>query len=251
MIVKILRRLTGILDVLGKIGPKRYLILKKEGVHYARYQIFNRKWLTNLKIRNVLDVGANVGEFTLVFHYLFDGPTIHSFEPLPSCKGKLEAIANNKANVTFHPYALGARESTEILHVSSHAPSSSILNMGQLHKTDYPHSAGSSDVEIRCKTLDSVLGDVEFHGNLLIKMDVQGFELEVIQGGYNVFRLAKVVVLEMSIQELYEEEPGFDDLYCILKSLGFTYHGSLKQSVSKSDESFLQCDGIFINHNLS
>ena len=250
MIVKILRRLTGILDVLSKIGLRKYLILKRDGVHYARYQIFNRQWLANLKIRNVLDIGANVGEFTLIFHHLFDAPIIHSFEPLPSCKINLDAIATNKPNITFHPYALGARESTQILHVSSHAPSSSILNMGQLHKTDYPHSAGSSDVEIRCKMLDSVLGDVEFDGNLLIKMDVQGFELEVMQGGDKVFRAAKVVVLEMSIQELYDGEPGFDDLYCFLKSLGFTYHGSLKQSVSKNDESFLQCDGVFINHNL-
>lgn len=56
-----------------------------------------------------------------------------------------------------------------------------------------------------------------------------------------MFQAAKIIVIEMSIQELYDGEPGFDDLYCVLISLGFTYHGSLKQSVSKSDESLLQC----------
>jgi|APSaa5957512535_1039671.scaffolds.fasta_scaffold67948_1 FkbM family methyltransferase len=251
MIVKILRRLTNFLDVLGKIGIKKYCMLKRDGVHYSRYQIFNRKWITDLDICNVLDIGANVGEFTLIFHHLFDDPIIHSFEPLPSCKAKLDSIVSNRPNITFHSHALGARESTEVLHVSSHAPSSSILNMGERHKIDYPHSADSSDVGIQCKSLDSVLGEVTFEGNLLIKIDVQGFEKEVIQGGHKVFSAAKIVVLEMSIQELYDGEAGFDELYSILKSLGFTYHGSLKQSVSKNDESFLQCDGVFINHKLS
>lgn len=251
MVIKILKRLANFLSMLRKIGLKKYLILKREGIHYSRYEIFNKKWIKDLDIRNVLDIGANVGEFTLIFHHLFDSPVIHSFEPLPSCKEKLEEIARNKPNVTFHPYALGAKESTEVLHISSHAPSSSILTMGQRHKFDYPHSAGSSDIEIECKTLNDVMGKVKFDGNILIKIDVQGFERQVIEGGYNIFRAAKIVVLEMSIQELYDGESLFDDLYSILKSLGFTYQGSLKQSISKNDESFLQCDGVFINHNLS
>lgn len=251
MIIRVLRRLTNILDVISKIGFKKFWLLKKDNVHYSRYQIFNKKWIIDLKIRNVLDIGANVGEFTLIFHHLFEAPTIHSFEPLPNCKAKLESIVATRPNITFHPYALGAKESTEILHISSHAPSSSLLDMGTLHKRDYPHSADSSDVEIHCKSLDSVMGSEVFDGNLLIKIDVQGFENEVIKGGHRVFQAAKIIVIEMSIQELYDGEPGFDDLYCVLKSLGFTYHGSLKQSVSKSDESFLQCDGIFVNHNLS
>jgi len=54
----------------------------------------------------------------------------------------------------------------------------------------------------------------------------------------------------MSIQELYENEAGFDDLYLLLTSLGCMYRGSSKQSISKRDGSFLQCDGVFVNESV-
>lgn len=54
----------------------------------------------------------------------------------------------------------------------------------------------------------------------------------------------------MSIQKLYKNETGFDDLYLLLTSLGFLYRGSLKQSISKRDGSFLQCDGVFVNESV-
>ena len=42
------------------------------------------------------------------------------------------------------------------------------------------------------------------------------------------------------------EEPLFHGVYSLLRSMGFEYKGSLKQSTDKNDESFLQADCIFI-----
>ena len=87
----------------------------------------------------------------------------------------------------------------------------------------------------------SELGD-----KILIKIDVQGFEKEVIIGGLNIFKIAKIIIIEVSFIELYADEPKFKGIYEILEPLGFSYMGSLKQSVNKKDGSYLQADCIFI-----
>jgi len=247
MIIKALKKVADILQALKDLGLSKMLELRKDGVHYARYQIFNKKWIVNYNINCVLDIGANVGEFALIFHHLFNSPNIHCFEPLPECIEILNKTTKDKDNITIHPYALGLINSKEILHVSSHGPSSSIMPMGELHKAAYPHSADSKDIEIECRVLDEVFKPTEINDNLLIKIDVQGFERNVIKGGEGVFSRAKIVVIEMSLQELYENEAQFDELYSLLINLGFVYRGSLKQSVNKIDDGFLQCDGIFVN----
>jgi len=77
-------------------------------------------------------------------------------------------------------------------------------------------------------------------------MDIQGFEDEVIKGGLDVFKIEKIIIVEISFETLYKDEPLFDGVYSLLKLLGFTFVGNLKQSVNKNDGRFLQADSIFI-----
>jgi len=52
----------------------------------------------------------------------------------------------------------------------------------------------------------------------------------------------------MSFKELYDGEPKFHELYELIISLGFSYQGSLKQSVDKNTDGYFQCDGVFLNN---
>ncbi len=247
MLVKLLKKLSSISEFVSRNGLKSFLELKKKNIHYSRYELFNKSWLKELNVKTVLDIGANIGEFSLIFDQIFDKPKIYAFEPLPECIKKLNDISKNYKNLKVKPFALGNSNSKEIIYVSSWAPSSSLLKMGELHKKAAPHSAGSEEIVINVKKLDDVLSPSVIENNLLIKIDVQGFERNVILGGKNIFKLAKVIIIEMSFDELYDQEPRFGELYNELIDLGFEYKGSLKQSVSRIDDSFLQCDGIFIN----
>jgi hypothetical protein len=58
----------------------------------------------------------------------------------------------------------------------------------------------------------------------LLKLDVQGFEDKVIIGGEDVVARAKIVIVEVSLQSLFEGGSLFDDVYRILKTRGFTYN---------------------------
>ena len=104
---------------------------------------------------------------------------------------------------------------------------------------NYPHSAGSETIKVRVQTLDKVFQNTDLEENILIKMDVQGFEDEVIKGAVNTIKKTKVLIIECSLQTTYEGEPMFYGIYTLMHSLGFEYRGSIKQSVRKDDQSFL------------
>ena len=118
--------------------------------------------------------------------------------------------------------------------------------MADLHKKNYPHSSESVELKVPIQRLDDVFKSTNLDNNIFIKIDVQGFEDEVIKGGVETFGKAKVIIVESSYQKLYENEPLFHGIYSLLQPLGFEFMGSLKQSKFHVDESFLQGDCIFI-----
>ena len=65
--------------------------LKKNRINYQRYKLFDKKWLLQSNINTIIDIGANIGEFTLIFSELFPGAEIYAFEPLPACYNQLKA----------------------------------------------------------------------------------------------------------------------------------------------------------------
>jgi len=226
---------------------RRMVTLKRKGIHYSRYSLFNRRWLTDARIHTVLDVGANVGEFSAIFAELFPAAQIHAFEPLPDCYQKLCGEAD-KYGGRIKPInvGVGSQIGTLTFNRSNWAPASSFRTMAPIHKENYPHSADSESISVDVTTLDHWAQDKELKDNIMIKMDVQGFEDEVIRGGPGIVGRARVLVLECSFQPTYENEPMFDGIYELLKPMGFVYRGSLKQSIRKIDDSFLQADCLFV-----
>ena len=228
------------------VGLFNYLYLRKEGINIFRYQLFNKQWIKELNIRSIIDIGANIGEMTKIFDLIFKKPSIFMFEPLEVCRDNLQALSNKSDNIKFFPYALGNSDEKKTIFKSSWVPSSSLLEMTDEHKKLYPHSSGSAKENIHIKPLDQSIDHSKLIDNLMIKVDVQGYEKEVIAGGREVFTKAKLIIIELSYLELYEGEPGFHDIYTELLNLGFTFKGALKQSENPDDGSYIQIDAIFI-----
>lgn len=219
---------------------------KKESINYNRYKLFDKKWLLDSNIHTIIDIGANVGEFTIIFAELFPDATVFAFEPLPNCYRQLQERTKNRNNIHCYNVGLGNEDGSMEIHESDWHPASSFREMDSLHKMNYPHSSGSKDLTVNIKRLDDVLEGEKLVDNIFIKMDVQGFEDEVIKGGNKIFSKAKVIIVEVSFEQLYKGEPLFHGLYSLLEPLGFKFAGNLKQSVNKKDGRFLQADCIFI-----
>ena len=220
--------------------------LKNISINYNRYKLYHKKWLLDLDINTVLDVGANVGEFTCIYHELFPNAEIFAFEPLPNCYRQLQERTKNRNNIHCYNVGLGNEDGSMEIHESDWHPASSFREMDSLHKMNYPHSSGSKDLTVNIKRLDDVLEGEKLVDNIFIKMDVQGFEDEVIKGGNKIFSKAKVIIVEVSFEQLYKGEPLFHGLYSLLEPLGFKFAGNLKQSVNKKDGRYLQADCIFV-----
>lgn len=208
-------------------------------------------WLSNLGIRTILNIGSNEGQFALELRKHIPGSKIYAFEPLPGPFQKLNENFVNDPNFKAFPYALGKTEGVTKMFLNEYSPSSSLLKMGDNHKKHFDFAKKEYEIEVGIKKLDNLAGQLEISNPLLITLDVQGFELDVISGGFGTIKLADIIITEVSFTKLYEQQPLFGEVYNILTSLNFEYAGNFEQLTSPVNGAVLQADAIFVKKGIS
>lgn len=219
--------------------------LRRQGYDIVRYHSFFDSTLKPLGIKTVFDIGANTGEYSKEMRALLPHAHIYAFEPLGDCFAHLEATMHGDQRFHALNVALGDSNGESIIQRSSFHPSSSLLPMSDLHKKLYPKSKDATEETIQVMRLDDAVKDISFETPLFIKMDVQGFEDKVIKGGPNTLAKAAALQIETSFVPLYEGQPLFDDIYQLVRSLGFAYRGEVARHYNKEDQLIYQ-DSIFI-----
>jgi FkbM family methyltransferase len=205
------------------------------------------KWIQGMGIRTILDVGAHAGEGAEQFAALFPEAMIYSFEPLGDCFRQLQAKIADRANHVAFNVALGDKPGRGEIHRSAFSPSSSLLEMTDLHKKAYPFSANEKIEAIEIRTLDTVAPELKLASTVLLKIDTQGFEKNVLLGGEHTLPQIKIIIVETSFAELYRGQPRFPEIYRWLEERGFEYRGSWDQFNNPRDGMPIQQDGIFIH----
>lgn len=138
-------------------------------------------WICSRLIRpgdTVLDIGANIGMITVAMAKLVGSEgRVHSFEPNPSMIGLLrQAIARNHlSNVRLHPVALGPQPATLELRIPR-------MNSGAASLVRNRHDSDCEIVNVPVRQLDSVAMSEGIRSIRLIKIDVEGYEAEVLRG---------------------------------------------------------------------
>jgi FkbM family methyltransferase len=233
-------------------APERYLPLLQHIQDHGEptYRFKPReadkyKWIQDLDVRTVLDVGAAGGESVDFFHGLFPAAHIVSFEPLVDAYRRLESRKATVPKLTTFNVALGATCEQKAMNRSEFSPSSSLLKMQQVHKDAFPFTAGESSEMVEVRTLDSVVGDIAFDDPVLLKIDVQGFEEQVLMGARETLKRVTLLIIELSFVELYAGSPSFDRIYKLLTETGFVYLGSWHQLHNPKDGRVLQQNAIF------
>jgi FkbM family methyltransferase len=221
-------------------------VLAGIGIEVKRIPSNRFRWLRDLNIKTVLDVGANTGQFATLIHHILPDCDIYSFEPLADCFEELQKKMAGVRRFRAFRCALGREDQELEMHRSEFSPSSSLLAMRELHARLFPYTAKTWLERVPVRTLDGVAAGLELRDNVLIKMDVQGYEDRVIGGGLRTMSRAKVLIVETSFEALYSTQPLFDSIYEMLKDLGFRYRGSIDQLNSPVDGSVLQCDAVFL-----
>ena len=160
-----------------------------------------------LPISALIDVGANKGQFSLLVRAHHPHVPIHAFEPLDEAAGVFERLFAGDANVTLHRCAAGPAEGEAEINISGHADSSSLLPISDLQDRSFPGTATVASRKIRIRRIDDVLEGMTLPAPLLIKLDVQGFELEALKGMPRLLAAADYVYAELSFFPLYDGQP--------------------------------------------
>ena len=196
----------------------------------------------------VLDVGANIGQFGRELREHGYRGRIVSFEPLSRAYGVLVDRVRHDPLWTIAPrMALGATRGEVQLHISENSVSSSILNMLPAHLRGAPESQFIGGEVVCLETLDAVWEKVvpADQRTVFLKIDVQGYEGEVLKGAENTLRNVAGVQLELSLVPLYEGQALYRDLIDHLGTLGFEFCGVTTAFVDPVTGRTLQVDGIF------
>ncbi len=193
----------------------------------------------------IIDAGAADGMISLRFSRSFPGVEVFSFEPISKTFNELEKNTSGNPDIRRFNMALGSSAGSSVIHVLDRITSSSILDVSG--KIDDPFFAraleerGSEKITI--STLDKEI-PVDKHVAIL-KMDVQGFELEILKGGVSTLKRTDIVVLEMQNHKYYKDAPMYFDLDVFLRDHGFVCY-DLIPSIRKN-EKLMEWDAIYIS----
>jgi FkbM family methyltransferase len=191
----------------------------------------------------VLDVGANIGQFGIdIRRYGFKGQIV-SYEPVQET---FSSLTQTKAK--YPPWdaiqlGLGAVESTEVINVSANSGlSSSLLPMNSVHVENFPNSATISTEDIDVSTIDLQLIKLGISPeSVLLKLDVQGFEANVLRGAACSLSRIPVCFLEVSILPLYEGELTILPILNLLQESGHEVI-DIFRGIKAKDGQLLQLD---------
>lgn len=157
----------------------------------------------SIKPTGVLHIGANVGEEAPVYAEMGIQKVIW-VEANPDLFPKLMENITKFPNPVAYNFAAGDENKKTVLHISNNgSQSSSVLELGT-HKIAHPEVQYIGDKEVDMFRIDHALGNGEIDGCDFLNIDVQGFELNVLQGMGNLIRQFKSVYLEVNKEELYK-----------------------------------------------
>ena len=173
--------------------------------------------------RVFFDIGANVGSWAVMARALVPDCSIIGFEPMEEHLPKFREHTQGLERIQLLPLALGSSESTMEFHPASFSDASSFLPLKEEGKKTWQIDNTASRV-LQITTLDLAIRTYALPTPELIKLDVQGFELEVLKGATHALEKCRWVLCEVSFSELYAGQCLFSDVAAFLAQQGFEVH---------------------------
>ncbi|MBM3794758.1 MAG: FkbM family methyltransferase [Acidobacteria bacterium] len=169
----------------------------------------------------VLDIGSNRGDWAEAVMEFCAPRSVLCFEPDPHLVVGLKNRFADRSSVRVIQAAVGAAKSTGVLNLSERPEFNSLLTTSSPISGWYSSTAiaiGTASVEIL--PLDSVTQDIDRIS--ILKIDVQGFEKQVILGGTRTLKKTDYVLIEANFQRHYEGESSFFEIDALLQDFGFS-----------------------------
>jgi FkbM family methyltransferase len=237
------------------VWPKTTIrtILRKVGYDVVRFPPTDSPdWRRQLllarhRVNVLVDAGANVGQYARTVRRAGYEGRIVSFEPIPEAYEDLYRSARTDRSWECRQVALGAANGQATLHLSANSVSSSILGTLERLVVAEPAAAYVDSLQVPIQRLDSALeGSVTPRDRLLVKVDVQGYEGQVLSGAERILPQVELIEAELSLAPLYDGQQLYRDLIDLLDTMGFTLISLERGFTDKNTGHLLQADGIFV-----
>lgn len=199
----------------------------------------------------VLDVGANQGQFGKVLRQEGYRGEIHSFEPVGATFGRLEEASQTDKRWFAYQLAMGDECGNQTINVAESSDLSSLLNPNNFGKEKYKKIETLRKETIQVSTIDTFLeeqiADLD-NKRIFLKMDTQGYDLNVFKGSFNTLKHIICMLSEISLIPIYSGMPHYLDALKNYEEQGFIVTGLYPIS-RKDNLSVVEMDCMLFNNN--
>jgi FkbM family methyltransferase len=189
---------------------------------------------------HIFDVGAYSGEFAKLCRGLWPSAKLTCFEVLPHRVGELRRWCAQDGNAVVIDSLLGAETRTAVPFHEMETASSVFEE----------HFIQAAPVRAyRMQTIDEIVKSREFEAPSFLKLDVQGYELEVLKGAQNTLSQVSAVLAEVNLIDIHKGAPLLDELVLFLCDRGFVTYDICGLARRPLDKALWQADFIFVPRN--
>ncbi|HLH56563.1 MAG TPA: FkbM family methyltransferase [Verrucomicrobiae bacterium] len=201
-------------------------------------------------VKCVLDVGANFGQYASFLRDMvgYRG-LIVSFEPVSECVVRLRDLAARDSDWVICDYALGAEDTAQEINVMKSLFFSSFLKPDDSLVKDFQTKNAVDRTEsVRIRRLDSVIDGLRREhdlDNIYLKIDTQGYDMEVLKGAEAAMKSVVALQTEMTFLPLYHQATPFREAFEIVGAHGFELSGLFPVSYD-SQMRLVEADCVFV-----
>ncbi|HTF27963.1 MAG TPA: FkbM family methyltransferase, partial [Flavitalea sp.] len=149
-------------------------------------------------------------------------------------------------NWNVYNLGMGSKEEEVMMNISENFVSSSILKVGEASLSAEAKTKTTHQEKIKITKLDTFLESRVVPKEILLKLDVQGYEMEALKGSIGYLSQIKVIQVELSFTEIYEGAPLYDEIISFLKSHGYEIFSIIPGFRDERSGRMLQADGLFV-----
>lgn len=205
--------------------------------------------IEDLSIDCLLDCGANQGQFVETLHKSGWSGRVHSFEPQSAAFAGLQKRASGNSAWSVHRIALGAENGETTIRLAGNSLSSSLLEFSPEFVELRPDAGPVGEEVVTVRRLDDYLREsgIELSGRVMLKLDVQGFEISVLEGAVHSLDHVALIQCELALVPSYIGAPTFVETRDYLKKRGFVLAHLMDGHSDHLTYELREIDGMFVN----
>ncbi len=193
-----------------------------------------------LTATNILDVGAYEGWFSEQISLVYPDSFFYLIEPLEEMQSHMVDFCKRHEQSKYFKHAVGSSNTVKTLRVADDLACSSLFEV---------QSRNEKGQEVSVITVDSLIKDNQIQIPEIVKIDVQGYELEVLKGAYELYGKTELFIIEVSLQKKEEHFPLIGDIIAFMSNQNYVVYDFAGFLRHPKDGSLFECDLCFVKRD--